>query len=74
MKMLEINDVVEDDVNDIIHRCGEILNNLEGKTLLVTGSKGMIGSYFLHTVYKLNKHFKNKTFKSENYVGHPFAT
>lgn len=49
--------VVDKDTDDIINYCGSemLLSNLMDSTFLVTGASGMIGSYIIYTLLKLNK-------------------
>ena len=49
--------VVEEDINEIIKYCSEefLLSKLKEKTVLITGASGMIGSYFVYTLIKLNE-------------------
>ncbi len=49
--------VVEQDSQDIIEFCGHelMLEKLKDKTFLVTGASGMVGSYFVYTLMKLNE-------------------
>lgn len=48
--------VVEEDVLDIIDSCDVKLlyKKLKNKTVLITGASGMVGSYFIYTLLKLN--------------------
>ena len=49
--------VVDQDAKDIVEFCNGIvmLDKLKDKTFLVTGASGMVGSYFVYTVMKLNE-------------------
>ena len=49
--------VVNEDTKEIIDYCtsSELLNTFKDKTVLVTGASGMIGSYFVYTLLKLNE-------------------
>lgn len=51
--------VVNDDVIDIIDSVGKenMQEKLKDKTFLITGASGMIGSYFVYTLLKLNELF-----------------
>ena len=51
--------VVDEDTEQIIGTVGEqtMLDNLRGTTFLVTGATGMVGSYFVYTLMKLNELF-----------------
>lgn len=49
--------IVDEDVKEIIEYCTPelLLNKLKDKTVLITGAYGMIGSYFVYTLLKLNE-------------------
>lgn len=49
--------VVDQDALDIIEFCGTdiILDKLINKTFLITGASGMVGSYIIYTLLKLNE-------------------
>ena len=47
--------IVEQDVQDIIARLGRRVKKLEGRTLLVAGGAGFLGSYFVAVLHALNK-------------------
>lgn len=49
--------IVDEDIEKIIDECTSklLLEKLKDKTVLITGASGMIGSYFLYTLLKLNK-------------------
>ena len=51
--------VVNEDAQDIINYCGSemLLDKLANKTFLVTGASGMVGSYFIYTILKLNEEY-----------------
>ena len=51
--------IVNEDVEDIVNYCGgiELANKLKNKSVLITGASGMIGSYFVYTLIKLNEIF-----------------
>ncbi len=51
--------IVNEDVEDIIKYCdgNKLKEKLSNKTILVTGASGMIGSYFIYTLMKLNEMF-----------------
>ena len=51
--------ILEEDINRI---WGHIqLSELSGKSILITGGTGLIGSYFLYTLKKLNNVSRYKT-------------
>lgn len=49
--------IVDEDVEEIIKYCTPelLLNKLKDKTVLITGAFGMVGSYFVYTLLKLNE-------------------
>ena len=49
-----VNEVIDGDVEQIIHE-NNGLKELYGKSVMITGASGMIGSYFVYTLMKLNK-------------------
>lgn len=51
--------VIEQDVENIVKRINKLALHLSGKTLLISGGAGFIGSYILRTIAYLNK-FKLK--------------
>ena len=48
--------IVREDTDEIINYCSLdlLLSKLSGKTFLITGASGMVGSYFLYTLKRLN--------------------
>lgn len=51
-----ISDVVDEDILQIINE-NDGLCELYGKTILITGASGMIGSYIVYTLIKLNEEY-----------------
>lgn len=49
-----MNRIIDEDCEQIIQE-NDGLTELYGKTVLITGASGMIGSYFLYTLMKLNE-------------------
>ena len=49
--------IVNEDAENIISACTPelLLEKLKNKTVLVTGASGMVGSYFIYTILKLNE-------------------
>ena len=49
--------IVSEDAENIISACTPelLLEKLKNKTVLVTGASGMVGSYFIYTILKLNE-------------------
>ncbi len=52
--------IVDEDAKYIIKACNSksLLSKLKNKTFLITGASGMIGSYIIYTLIKLNKTYK----------------
>lgn len=53
-----INPIIKQDIVNIIKRLGKDVNKLSGKTILITGSSGLIGSYLIETIAYLNSEKK----------------
>lgn len=51
-----INNIIDEDVEQIIHE-NYGLEKLYGKSIMVTGASGMIGSYLVYTLMKLNEDY-----------------
>lgn len=63
--------VVEEDVKKIFEGIGPFANRLEGKTLLISGGSGFLGSYINQAIYYLNKHVLKKpcrVISVDNYI------
>ena len=58
-----LNDVVEQDLFTIADTISDEAKMLEGKTVLITGGCGFIGSYFIATIDFMNKHMFSKPCK-----------
>jgi len=52
--------IVKEDIGNIIKGFGKEAKMLEGKTLLISGGAGFIGSYILATIYELNNKYLSK--------------
>lgn len=64
-------DIVTEDIKSIVKHLGNQVDILSGKTLLISGGAGFMGSYFLHTLLHLNKYkFKKpcKVICVDNYI------
>ncbi len=46
--------VIKDDIKDVISALGADVNRLSGKTVLITGPSGLLGSYLVDTIAELN--------------------
>ena len=55
--------IVDEDVKEIIEYCKPelLINTLKNKTVLITGAFGMVGSYFVYTLLKLNELYDTNT-------------
>ena len=51
-----INNIIDGDAEQIIQD-NNGLNELYGKSIMITGASGMIGSYFVYTLMKLNEDY-----------------
>ena len=51
-----INEIIDEDTQQIIDE-NDGLNELYNKVVMITGATGMIGSYFLYTLVKLNEDY-----------------
>lgn len=51
-----INKIIDGDAEQIIQE-NNGLNELYGKSIMITGASGMIGSYFVYTLMKLNEDY-----------------
>src|SRR3989338_4695902 len=66
-----VDKIVEEDLQNIAEAIKAEAKALEGKTLLITGGSGFIGSYFIATIDILNKkHFKKpcKVISLDNHI------
>lgn len=62
--------ITSKDLNTIIKNIEDESKALEGKTILISGGSGFIGSYLNAVLYLLNKKFKNKcrVISIDNYI------
>lgn len=49
------NNIVAEDIERIIEAVKDEVKKLEGKTILISGGAGFIGSYIISTIHQLNK-------------------
>lgn len=47
--------IIAEDLENIVRALGEEVQQLEGKTLLISGGAGFLGSYFVGAIHLLNK-------------------
>lgn len=50
-----MNSIIKEDLEYIIKSVGDDFNKLEGKTIVMSGGAGFLGTYFLGTIHHLNK-------------------
>ena len=50
--------LLDSDIDEIVERIDSI-NELQGKTILMTGARGFLGRYFVHVIKKVNSNFEN---------------
>jgi len=62
-----IHPVIKEDVERIIERLGSSVKKLSGKTVLILGASGLIGSYIVETIAFFNS--EKKLHKSCNVIG-----
>ncbi len=57
------SEIINEDVEEIINFCTPqlLINKFKNKTILVTGASGMIGSYIIYTILKLNELYETNT-------------
>lgn len=53
-----LSDIVNNDVDYIWKNIS--IEEIKGKTILLTGGTGVLGSYFIHTINKFNENVENK--------------
>lgn len=49
-----MNPIIKKDIENIVNRLGSDVRKLSGKTVLITGGSGLIGSYLIETIAYLN--------------------
>lgn len=55
--------VIKEDIEQIVRNIKKEVSRLSGKTLLISGGAGFLGSYIVATIYQLNKKFLKKPCK-----------
>ncbi len=60
---MKYSKIIDEDLLDIVNYCTPklLINKLKKKTVLITGASGMIGSYFVYTILKLNEMYHTNT-------------
>ncbi len=60
---MKYSKIIDEDVKDIIEFCTSklLVEKLKDKTVLITGASGMVGSYFVYTIIKLNELYNTNT-------------
>lgn len=58
-----MNTIVKEDIERIINRLGDDVKKLSGKSILITGASGLIGSYLVETIAYLNSEKLSKPCK-----------
>lgn len=53
-----MNPIIKKDIENVVARLGTVINKLSGKTILITGASGLIGSYIVETIGYLNSEGK----------------
>lgn len=64
-------EIVKEDLENIIKSLGNVAHKLEGKTLLISGGSGFLGSYINQTINLLNEKFlrrKCNVISVDNYI------
>ncbi len=63
-------DIILNDIKEIIHDFENIIPSLENKSILITGGRGFLGTYFLRTFVEINKLLTNpmKIFVIDNLI------
>ena len=55
----KLNDIFVEDIENITNELSEFYNDLEGKTVLIAGGKGFLGTYFKNVLIKINERLSN---------------
>ena len=48
-------EIISKDIQEIVNDFKDIIPSLENKSILITGGKGFLGTYFLKTFLKINQ-------------------
>ena len=69
---MKYSKIIDEDTKEIIDFCDSklLVKKLKNKTVLITGASGMIGSYFVYTILKLNELYDTNT-KLKLFVRNP---
>lgn len=69
--LFKMHRIFSQDLNNIIRNLNKEIKHLEGKTILISGGSGFIGTYLNATLYQLNKKYfkkKCKVISLDNYI------
>ena len=50
-----LEDVFSEDIKNIAEELKEFYNEIEGKTILIAGGKGFLGTYFTNVLSEINE-------------------
>ena len=57
--MSNLEHIFEEDIKNIVDDLQNKIHEIEGKTFLIAGGKGFLGTYFVHTLKQINEIVKN---------------
>ena len=57
----KMEDVFLEDINNIAGELKEFYSEIEGKTILIAGGRGFLGTYFKNVLTKINETLSNPT-------------
>lgn len=62
--------IIKEDLDSVVRNLGDDARKLEGKTLLISGGAGFLGSYFVGVTHLLNKNFAKpcRVIVLDNYI------
>jgi nucleoside-diphosphate-sugar epimerase len=66
-----MSEIIEQDIQQIVNQLGKDVNKFAGKTLLISGGTGFLGSYFILTIDYINRNILKKPCKVislDNYI------
>ena len=59
--------LLDSDIDEIVERI-DSKNELQGKTILMTGARGFLGRYFVHVIKKVNSNFEYNSLDNEHFL------